>query len=359
MTTSKRSPILTSSSASHTQAAYRRTSPIFIVGAPRSGTTLLAKILGRHPEIYALAPAETNFFEDVWGRRKALGSLQRREEMLAAAQRTATLFGRFNLPDAQAVADRVIDVDTLVEQAMEWGGGYGALYYAFTSQLAAAAGKPRFCDDTPKHLYYIAEILDLFPQAKIVACVRDPRDFLNSYKNLWLRSTEGERIQQLFHPVNTSLLWRSSAAQIHRFTTQICQPQVTSVRYETLVADPAGEVERLCRFLEIDYASSLVEVDSHNSSFEADAASGIFQSSVGRWKEGLTPEEIWCAQTLSGKYLADFCYEPADIPISIPGVLHLFFTAPAALLRAVNANKEKRAPVHKYFSRRLQTLLRS
>lgn len=333
-------------------------SPIFIVGAPRSGTTLTARILGRHPSIYAPAPGETNFFEDVWTRRNELGELQDRAEIAKAAERTLSLFGRFNLPEAQTVVDKSLDVESLTDKTTALGGGYAALYTAFTGSLAAAAGKPRFCDDTPKHLFYVPTILEMFPNAKIVACIRDPRDFLNSYKNLWLKSTEGERIRRLFHPVNTALLWKSSATQVRRYSTPSYANQVSILRYETLVEDPIGVIQGVCDFLNVNFQAELLQVQSHNSSFEDQPASGVFQTSVGRWKEQLSAEEIWCAQTLNAELCSDFGYELQSVSPSYPKLMSLFSSSPPALIRAMNANKHKRGPAAKYLYRRLQALVR-
>ena len=51
---------------------YTNTSPIFVIGAPRSGTTLTANILGRHPNIFM--PGETHFFDDIYHRKSKLGN---------------------------------------------------------------------------------------------------------------------------------------------------------------------------------------------------------------------------------------------------------------------------------------------
>ena len=59
--------------------------PIFVLGMPRSGTTLTAKILGRHQKIFALAPGETHYFHDVWSRRRELDDLQDDKNLSEAA----------------------------------------------------------------------------------------------------------------------------------------------------------------------------------------------------------------------------------------------------------------------------------
>lgn len=329
--------------------------PIFIVGPARSGTTLTAKILGRHPDVFS--PGETHYFEDIWTRKDALGGLESEVELSRAADRLMTIFGRFNFPDTQDLVDAVIQKETLIDRTDIAGGGYAGLYRAFTQMLAKSQGKMRICDDTPKHLYYLQAILDLFPEAKVVACVRDPRDFLSSYKNYWRRSTESERIKALYHPVITSLLWRSSSNLLLKHINQNKSDRVTLVRYEDLVRSPDREVRRLCDFLEIDYTDELIQVESHNSSFEQ-SSPGIFTTSVGRWRMRLRPEETWWIQTLARDNMLALGYEVEDVK---PERLSLFVscvTAPFALIRALRANSQKRGPLLRYVSRRSSSLIR-
>lgn len=327
--------------------------PIFVVGAPRSGTTLVAKILGRHPDV--LAPGETHYFEDVWARRKELGGLERADELSVAAERLLTSFGRFNQP-GQEMVDAVVAKGALVERALALGGGYGALYYAFMNILVDSMGSLHFCDDTPRHLFYLHTVFDLFPQARVIGCVRDPRDFLCSYKNFWKAASESARMKALYHPVITSLLWRSSSNLLLKHTSQCFSDQMIWVRYETLVEHPQGEVSRICDFLRIDYSDKMIHVETHNSSFEQ-SSSGIFTTSVGRWRTCLGAEEIWWAQTLAKDNMSAFDYETRPVSPSKRALFRTCMTAPLALTRALQVNAHRQGPLVGYVWRRLTTLL--
>ena len=67
--------------------------PIFVVGTPRSGTTLTARILGNHPAIFM--PGETHFMEDIYARRNQLGDPADRIASDRVVERLRTLYGRF------------------------------------------------------------------------------------------------------------------------------------------------------------------------------------------------------------------------------------------------------------------------
>jgi Sulfotransferase family len=68
--------------------------PVFVLGTPRSGTTLVAKVLGRHSQIFM--PGETDFFDDIYSRKKELGDPQDPEARQKIVARLATLYGRYN-----------------------------------------------------------------------------------------------------------------------------------------------------------------------------------------------------------------------------------------------------------------------
>src|SRR6185312_11289690 len=88
----------------------------------------------------------------------------------------------------------------------------------------------------------------MFPDARVVACIRDPRDFLVSYRDKWTISAEGARLRRLYHPVLTSYLWKASARAIldgqSRFGSAI-----HLLRYEDLVGEPDSHLRQLCAFI--------------------------------------------------------------------------------------------------------------
>ena len=75
------------------------------------------------------------------------------------------------------------------------------------------------CDQTPRNVFYIRDILDAFPEARIINMVRDPRAVLLSQKNKWRRRSLGEsalprsevvRSWSNYHPIVTARIWRGA-----------------------------------------------------------------------------------------------------------------------------------------------------
>lgn len=326
--------------------------PIFIVGAPRSGTTLMARILNRHREIYA--PGESHFFEDIWTRRNEIGELSDHAALSTAVKRIMTLFGRFDFAETQNFVSSNINELELIDETMALGESYGALYYAFMNRLTELKGKYKFCDDTPKHIYYLDTILDFFPNAKIIGFVRDPRDYLNSYKNYWKTTSdkESKRVKSLYHPIVSSMLWGRSTDLTLKYANQLDSDRYLLMRYEELVKNPVEEVKKACDFLLINYSDRLLLINVHNSSFKI-SDSGIYTSSIGRWRKNLDTCELWWVQTITRKQMDEIGYEYEK---SNPSFLQLFIsalTAPFALIRALRLNTARRGPIFQYLKYRL------
>lgn len=337
---------------------------IFVVGSPRSGTTLMAQVLGRHSSVLAPAPGETWYFEDIWSRREQFGNLDSLASLRPVAQRILTNFARFDGPEAQAIVDRHIGLEELIALALKHGGGYKGLYSAMTSMMAAGEGKTIFCDDTPRHLFFLDTILEMFSDARVICMIRDPRDFLASYKNMQAirrldeKSDERRRITELYHPVQTSLLWLASARLIRKFTTsKVYNNRVRVVRYEDLVTEPSVVLTKLCAFLEIPFEQNLLNVTANNSSFGQTAQPGIFSNSLGRWQDSLSPSEAWWVQRLTHSALKDFGYDSEPILVPLHQLIKTLMSSPFALVRALRANQKKRGPLLGYVFSRAKALV--
>ncbi|MGD2156942.1 MAG: sulfotransferase [Anaerolineales bacterium] len=333
---------------------YKRFAPILVVGSARSGTTLIGRILNRLPDVFA--PGESHFFEDIWSRRHELGDLNNQLSSRKAIERMLTVYGRYNFHQTQEIIDVELDLTELTQQVQQLDNSYAALYYVFLTNLAQSQKKTRICDDTPKHLYYLNTVFDWYPKTKVIACVRDPRDFLCSYKNYWQRSEDSARIKALYHPITISLLWRSSYKLLTKFMERYNQDQLLVVRYEDLVNKSQDEVKRICDFLNVEYNDDLLLIDSQNSSFlsAVEQANGIFSTSVGRWRYDLKSHEIWWLQQLVGSTMHQYGYDDTPVKPSWFYVFGTLLNMPVRFAVALYSNKEKRGPILRYLLRRVQ-----
>ena len=321
----------------------RVSSPVFVVGTPRSGTTLVGNIFGNHPHIF-VPRAETHYFQDIYARRSEIGDLTSVVALNKALERLLTLYGRFNYRQAQEQISRPGFRDDLVARFTKTGKTYGELLDCFMTLQAEALGKLRWGDNTPQDIFNVVDICRFFPDCRIIVCVRDVRDFLISYKYQWRMSrTENvDRVKSLYHPVVTALLWRANIEQIRQVERVAPAGQWMLVRYEDLVQQPEEEVRKICSLIGEEFHPAMLLVGSSNSSFEARKA-GIFTGSVGRWKQdhNIAPEEIYVAELITKPQMQRLGYHLSGTKADWFRIVALFCSLPFAAVRAVYKNKER------------------
>jgi len=326
------------------------------MGAPRSGTTLTANILNRHPEIFAAG--ENLFFEDIFTRRAELGDLSDPASQIAVIDRLLSLYGRYNQPDDQTRVDAMIAHSDFAEGLKRNATSYRALLSYFMQRQAQHAGKAQWANSTPKDIFHASAILDFYPDAKLVICIRDPRDFLASYKHRWQVSAHGDRLRALYHPVVTAALWRSSANQIQHVLISAPAENIAIVRYENLTHEPEKTVRELCASLNTDYHDDLLDVTTHNSSQNNADRRGIFTSSVDAWDRLLSPEETSVTQAINAETMRHFGYTPTSARARPLRLMALWLSAPFSACRAIWANRKHRGPLAGYVIRRTASLFK-
>ena len=334
--------------------------PIFVVGLPRSGTTLTRRILGHHPQI--LAQGETHYFEELrLGVRADQANLLEDQALRENTRWLYQALGRHRSTDAQIRTESWFTHEDLLARARSAGSTVGAIYEAFIQlQSEGSHGERYICDDTPRHLFQVPAILSWFPEAKIVACVRDLRDFMCSYKNYWKRTSaeESTRIRRLYHPVLSSLYWRSGVNLILKHRRRLGPTTLRVIQYEHLVHEPATTVADLCAFLGIAYEPSMLEIGESNSSF-GPARSGIFTDSVGRWRTCLDPAETAIAQTIGKSAMWAFGYSPERVPLAPWRLFVHLVTTPYAFIRALWSNRARTGSMLSFLYRRASSAFRT
>ncbi len=280
--------------------------PVFVVGAPRTGTTLVREILNRHPRIHLFD--EVHYFERVWDDRAKLGDLSDPTARRAAVERVLRIARDFG--SDQAVLE-VLPPEELESRMIRGGGGHAALLRALLEAGAQLRHADIWGDSSPHDVLYLSTLFEWYPDARVVALVRDPRAFLGSYKNYHRRGVSSYR--ERYNPVTNSVLWRSSMTAVldaERMPWGCC---VLRVRYEDLVRDPGAWVKRMCEHVGVDYDPRMLDVERSNSSFVAETDTGrergIVTTSTERWKTELTPTEIWLAERITGPWMDRFGYE--------------------------------------------------
>jgi hypothetical protein len=294
---------------------------IFVTGASRSGTTLLSFVLRNHRAVHGLR--ELQYFGELWDP----GDAQRRYTRDEAVGAAALLLAR---QDGGIMAGRVEPVHRQQAEIMVDALGGPALtpaqLYASTVQwLAQGVGKSIPCEQTPRYIFYASQLLDLYPEARIVHMVRDPRAVMASQKMRWRRRAlasdtsripryESLRVWVNYHPYTMARLWcRATAAALAVSE----DPRVTLVRFEDLVSDPQRTVRQLCDRLGLDYDDSLLDVAQINSSHSdsrGGARRGLHKDALDTWRRSLTAAELRIAENRCGDLMQRFGYGRVPSP---------------------------------------------
>jgi hypothetical protein len=232
--------------------------PIFIVGCPRSGTTLLRLILDSHPNI-SCGP-ESHFLTDMEG-------------IVGRYWHRITPFGFAKTYWHEKIAE---------------------FFDSFQMEHARARGKSRWADKTPKYSIKLAFINDVFPDAQVVHVIRDPYDVVASHRERWGYKSALECANRT---------WREYITSARSVGTTLPPERYREVRYEELVAKPEAVVRSLIEYLGEPWTETILDYQKfdHNMAGQKHAklteqrrqsageSSTIYQSRVGAGKRELDP----------------------------------------------------------------------
>jgi hypothetical protein len=332
---------------------------VFIVGNSRSGTTMLMRMLDKHPEVYALS--EWHFFEQLWSGKEA-ASLPKE----AACELASRLLGiqrngyRAGHQSKKYDAEAVSIVNSLSGQSISHVDVYQATAF-YETQLN---GKVVPCEKTPQNVFYLKEILEYIPNARVVNLIRDPRSVLLSQKKkanrrkmgaTWMSKKEERRLRINYHPITISRLWKSAVGAGMAYQDH---PQVTTCYFEDIMANPEMEVRRICQFLGLQYAEDMLQIQQVGSSVQPDDYDkvGVIPDRAVSWdKGGLTETEIYLCQKPIKGLMKQHDYSVKKISPNYLELTYHYLSFPVKLFYALAVNLNRMQNVVESIKRRLKT----
>jgi hypothetical protein len=342
--------------------------PIFVVGASRSGTALVRSLLNNHPDVHLVG--ETHYFEDL--RPRMSGQEQRFSEpeerqrcedyFLALSHRPYGHQGDPTQARISAVALR--------ELAEALGGGADAYFEGYCRLKADDEGARRWGEKTPRHVFRISEILECFPDARVVVLVRDPRAVVLSYRD-WRSqggfdldadpghaaalTEEERRAKRSYNIILQSMLWKSSVGAALGAQGRSGSDRVLLLRYEHLLESPEATASVVCEWLGLEMTPDLLDVPVHNSSFSAfDLHGGIRAEARDRWKQRLSDHEVAVIQRVCGATMVGAGYERVPVRSSHFRMILTYLSVVPGSLRAVVANRHRISSLPSYLWHRLR-----
>jgi hypothetical protein len=273
--------------------------PIFVVGAPRSGTTLLRIMLSSHPRIYI--PPESDFIPRLYlGRARVPMSRDRAERDLRVilANRRFLREWHDELPDPTAFVAALPEVTPAAL--------LDALYRAYAAQHDAT----RWGDKSPIYARYVPLLTELFPSAQFIHLIRDGRDAT--------LSTLAAYPDRFYVDVYFAARWWRQRVRAARHAGLALGPaHYTEVRYEDLTTDPDDVLRSLCDFLGEDYVPAMRE--PHKLARELLAPGGRhapvrepLHANSGGWRSRMPVTDQRLFHAVASDLLAELGYEVAD-----------------------------------------------
>lgn len=293
---------------------------VFIVGLPRTGTTLTRAILNASPQVGI--GGESKFLPTSTARGRASGEAYRDRFRRAGDIRTDegiervadVIYSQAERNYWSRLAEGMERVD-FVRRLRSSDRSERALFDIAMDHFAK--GRPIRGDKTPQHIHWVPLLLDWFPDARIIHTFRDPRAVHISLLRKPARAAPGRprwlrRIPfvDLYAATSLILRWQRVIA-LHREYAARYPDRYMFLRFEDLIAEPRAAVERLCSHVGVDFAEGMLDQPVLNSSFVSRGASqGFDRAVIERWREHMSPlTRRWFALLCRRELLA-FGYLP-------------------------------------------------
>ena len=230
----------------------------FIVGNPRSGTTLLRHNLDSHSQIAFLL--ESAWFMNWFEKRMGVSA-----EGLVTPELVPLLLSKHRL-------FRDLDLGISAEEMYSWieadpDFSWAKFISTLCNRYGQARGKPLVGNKTPSFVRRIGAMHELWPRTKFVHIIRDGRDVFLSARVKWKDKPDFRHYSTWSQDnVTTAALWWEWNVRLGREAGRLLPPDLYyEMRYERLVEDPQNECARLCQFLRVPFESAMLH---HEENFQ-------------------------------------------------------------------------------------------
>jgi hypothetical protein len=302
------------------------TRPIFIVGAGRSGTTLLRSLLSAHSRI-SIAP-ETHFMK----RAVDEGGFGR-----DAPADFDAFWSRYT--SALRFKDLAIDADRCRELIDQQGEHtFRSVFRAVLTAYGERVGKGRIGEKTPGHVHFLSELLEWFPDARVLVLQRDPRAVVASQlRTPWVASRRvspslrkglfiGKRAYEVaFYADDWATIYEKVVP------TWDADPRIMILSYEALVADAESALRTICDFLGESFEPALTNNRTNDtvpvaagtpeikddlwrrwrSEHHTQTLRPVTTASIDKWKAGLSEADVSIIEGRCGKAMLAAGYIPS------------------------------------------------
>jgi LPS sulfotransferase NodH len=304
------------------------TKPIFIVGCPRSGTTILAKILNNHSQI--ASATEIHFFNH-------LCTLKKYDWTNLDEDFLKRFFNETRVEDFCSLLKLSFEefkeqfeqttIDTKLDQISQ---NQKRIFDTMMLILLKKKQKTFCCEKTPQHLLSVERILEIYKDAKIIHLIRDGRDTVNSLIKMPWRP-EGL--------LNNSRFWKKYAKLGMEIKNKICHQteNYIDIKYEDLLLNPEESIKKLTNFIGVEFEETMLSnklsnqketnsniFSSWESSWKHKAMEELDSTRVGAWQKELSEKDQTLLNWHLKKELAALGYETQESKLETSDKINIF-----------------------------------
>lgn len=290
---------------------HLETTPVFVIGHARSGTSILTASIRKH--LHIAFGTESQFIVRLASQFRKCGDLRdpvsrrRFVEALAAERffvRTERNYGF------------ALDKGAVLRDTAE--GTYRSILDSVFGQLAAHMRYPRWGDKTPEYAHHLPVLYSLYPEARFIHVVRDGRD-------VGLSTLETHFGAKNVHAAAVD--WLRCMEAVDRFQAGHPAAAFINVRYEDLLREPARVFRSLVEFLRIADGDALVR------RIEPRLRAELRSGNTEKWRSRLSTSEQRRFEGIAGTMLERYGYDRVAPNASAPGHVARTYWAVDNLLR--------------------------
>ena len=270
--------------------------PVFVVGSPRSGTTLVYDML-MSAGGFAIYLGESSIFNVVAPRFGDLGLRKNRQKMWHAWL-GSKLFRASGI-DPQRVETKILDNCR----------NAGDFLCTIMEEIARNQNAQRWAGNTPEEILYLPLIKRTIPDALVIHVIRDGRDVaLSLSRRRYIRPFPWKKRETA---LGAAIYWEWIVKKGRNFGRML-GPDYKEICFERLVSDPRSVLSDLSSFLDQELVydriqrTALGSVSKPNTSFQAESTEEF--NPVERWRQQFSPGEIAEIEGLVGETLAELGY---------------------------------------------------
>jgi len=298
---------------------------IFVVGASRSGTSLMRHLLERSDRIalarenhflgHLRASEGARYYFRAEGDLADDGTMRRIVELIYSGEyqrrsrwREISTFWHWLI--------KTVPADEMTERLLAAERTERGVFTAFLRAYADRLGRPIIGEKTPAHVRYVDTLLEWFPSARVIHMLRDPRavyvsDLRRRRNKLrkpysWLAKVPGALPLVLLF--QTVMVWRD-AVRRHRLYAARYPDRYRLVRFEDLVREPDKTLRALYAFLSVEMPADATQVSVVSQGFRG-GEEGLDAAAATRWRSHISPLALRAIDLLLRPELRRLGYEP-------------------------------------------------